>query len=898
MLSVPRGYCILTFFLSEATRTLSIQSEARHGSGDSLWLGSVIMPRDSGFCGMALENAISLPLTEGANEDDIYVIDDLWEHPLCAGAPFLTSGPRIRFYAGAPLRASDGSIIGIYCIFDNKLRPGGLKEDEKEFLRDMAKTTVDHLETMRSRAQHTRSNRLVSGLESFIDGLASVRSPEQEAQNRLDPVAENPSNLAQQDVAAAEAPRPEASDQRDFAPQGDDADAPGIAPKSLWELALPPGSKPMFSRAASIIQQSGDYDGVAFFYMDSHHSKGRSSHQQDRRRRPSTAKRVETLPAPAVDTPLSFDAGSSSDSHVIGWTDSEDSSAAEQPSPESVCPLLSYRLASGNNRKSPAGPFGRFKQRDLDRLIGSKGPRARTITLNPRGEVLPGDTSSSGSGPEPKAPLTLREGDEDTTPRSTASEARHSKIQRQLIKSLRRISSDAVAYGCLPLWDFERQRYLAYCIVWSSSGSRHMKEDGDLTYLRIFSNSIAIALSHIDAIADNRTKSTFVSSMSHELRSPLHGLISATNFLNDSALNRFQHEMVNVISKCAHTLLDTVDNVMDFAKMTSLAPQRKASASPLSTPAMQAQGDASGSSLSTVIDLSVLIEEVIETVLMGFSVQHDFVYDDADPRASFNRAPSFNSTAKSLSSSKRAVNSRGRVKVVLQVPQRNWCVRTQAGAWRRIIMNLFGNSLKYTSDGLIMIRLEVPTEQMSLKLPISLHVDDTGKGISKHYLDTHLFTPFSQQDEFASGTGLGLSIVKQITDALGGNINVSSSEGAGTNVCVQLVVPTSSTTSSSSDDTNTIAAVAERLNGKRICVLDDTCVEPSIDATHADTEVYNALAKTMKDWFGVEAPLSDSWPAGHVDLILLLKPWLKPFESATADDLSRQPIVIITHDAP
>ncbi len=470
---------------------------------------------------MALENAISLPLAEGANDDDIYIIEDLWEHPLCAGAPFLTSGPRIRFYAGAPLRASDGAIIGIYCVFDDKLRPGGLSEDQKEFLRDMAKTTVDHLETMRLRTQHTRSNRLVSGLESFIDGLASVRSPEQEAENRLDPAAENPSDLAQQDVEA-DAPIPQSSDHRDYAPnavpEGDEADAPGIAPRSLWELALPPGSKPMFSRAANIIQQSGDYDGVAFFYMDSHHTqKGQSFQRQSKRRDSSVPKIVETLPAPAVDPPLSVDAETSSDGPMIGWTESEDSSPGEQPSPKSACPLLSYSLAPGTAVNSQAGPFHRFRQRDLDRLIGSKGPRSRTITLNPRGEVLPGDTSSSESGPEQTTPVALREVVGSITPRSDAPEARSSKTQRQLIKSLRKISSDASAYGCLPLWDFERQRWLAYCIVWSSSGSRHMKEDGDLAYLRIFSNSIAIALSHIDAIADNRAKSTFVSSMSHEL---------------------------------------------------------------------------------------------------------------------------------------------------------------------------------------------------------------------------------------------------------------------------------------------------------------------------------------------------------------------------------------------
>ena len=855
---------------------------------------------------MALENAISLPLTEGANDDDIYVIEDLWEHPLCAGAPFLTSGPRIRFYAGAPLRAPDGSIIGIYCIFDNKLRPGGLKENDKEFLRDMAKTTVDHLETIRSNRQHTRSNRLVSGLAAFIDGLAAVRSPEQEAKNRLDPVADNPSNLAKADVAA-EDQSPQASDQRDFAPEHGNADAPGLAPKSLWELALPSGSKPMFSRATNIIQQAGDYDGVAFFYMDSHHTKGQgqSSYKRDRDCRSSTTKTVETLSAPAVDPPLPFDAGTSSDGRVMGCTDSEDSSAAEQPSPESVCPLLSYSLASGDNGKSPAGPFRRFRQRDLDILIGSKAPRARTITLNRRGEVLPGDTSSSSSNPEPQAPLTLREGNEDVAPHSSASEARGSKIQRQLLKSLRRISSDAVAYGFLPLWDFERQRYLAYCIVWSSSSSRHMKEDGDLAYLRIFSNSIAIALSHIDAIADNRTKSTFVSSMSHEIRSPLHGILSATNFLNDSSMTRFQREMVDVITQSGTTLLDCLDHIMTFAKISSLGPMRKVSSNPKIMPASHAQEDSNGSSFSSIVDLGALFEEVIETVLMGFNVQHDFVHDDDDDHESrppFNRSPSYKANAASLSRSRKVVNSRGRVRIVMQLPQRNWCVRTQPGAWRRIIMNLVGNAMKYTSDGCVGIRLEAPADSASSMLPISLHIDDTGKGMSKQYMDTSLFTPFSQEDDLASGTGLGLSTVKQITDALGGIIDVSSSQGVGTDVHVKVDVPTTRLCSASSESSAMFQTLVGRLQGRQVCILDDTSAEAvkgsdAEKSRRAEVDFYTALLNLLRDWFGAETSVSATWPTERVSLIIVLKPLLKYVESTTTQRLPQQPLVFVTHDA-
>lgn len=175
---------------------------------------------------------------------------------------------------------------------------------------------------------------------------------------------------------------------------------------------------------------------------------------------------------------------------------------------------------------------------------------------------------------------------------------------------------------------------------------------------------------------------------------------------------------------------------------------------------------------------------------MGFHVQHDFVYDDDESRPPFNRRPSYKANVASLSGSRRVVNSRGRVRIVMQLPQRNWCVRTQPGAWRRIIMNLVGNAMKYTSDCSVRVRLEASADSPSSILPISLHIDDTGKGMPKQYMDTNLFTLFSQEDDLASGTGLGLSTVKQITDALGGTIDVSSSQGVGTETHVKLVVPT------------------------------------------------------------------------------------------------------------
>lgn len=80
-------------------------------------------------------------------------------------------------------------------------------------------------------------------------------------------------------------------------------------------------------------------------------------------------------------------------------------------------------------------------------------------------------------------------------------------------------------------------------------------------------------------------------------------------------------------------------------------------------------------------------------------------------------------------------------------------------------MNIFGNAQKYTESGYIIVQLKVkeirPQADQSGKTAgcISLHIRDTGKGMSSDYMQRKLYRPFAQEDSFAPGVGLGLSIV-------------------------------------------------------------------------------------------------------------------------------------------
>ena len=81
-------------------------------------------------------------------------------------------------------------------------------------------------------------------------------------------------------------------------------------------------------------------------------------------------------------------------------------------------------------------------------------------------------------------------------------------------------------------------------------------------------------------------------------------------------------------------------------------------------------------------------------------------------------------------------------------------------------MNLFGNAQKYTTSGYIMVQLgmkdSVPSDRHGGEKSsgiLSLHIRDTGKGMSSEYMERKVYHPFAQEDTFAPGIGLGLSIV-------------------------------------------------------------------------------------------------------------------------------------------
>lgn len=258
-------------------------------------------------------------------------------------------------------------------------------------------------------------------------------------------------------------------------------------------------------------------------------------------------------------------------------------------------------------------------------------------------------------------------------------------------------------------------------------------------------------------------------------------------------MDGLQSSLVHTIETCGKTLLDTFDNLLSFTKINYLgSTKNKKSISKksenLKTGALGRNND---------IALGTLVEEVVETVFTGQEyirtggdqpVESDIgglvtnVVTDSSSSGQFNGAPGLE-----------AMN----VSVTYPHPgSPRWNVQTQAGAWRRIVLNLVGNALKYTERGFVKIQLDLSSNSMQESgtpdaddVEVVLQVSDTGRGMSKEFAREKLFAPFIQEDSLSPGTGLGMSIVKNLVEAMNGQIFVSSKKNKGTAFKVVVRLP-------------------------------------------------------------------------------------------------------------
>lgn len=260
---------------------------------------------------------------------------------------------------------------------------------------------------------------------------------------------------------------------------------------------------------------------------------------------------------------------------------------------------------------------------------------------------------------------------------------------------------------------------------------------GVLSYVTISVSRLEKGLyaSREEAKSANRAKSTFLANMSHEIRTPLNGIIGMSEILTDTQLSITQRDYLHTIETSSQHLHALINDILDLSKIES--------------------GN---------LEISPVPTDVRE-----------LVYD---------------STSMLLARAK-LKSLEIHIQVDKSIPYR---LAIDEHRLRQILVNLLSNAVKFTSTGSVTVSVKV-TPTRGQKCSLLFSVKDSGIGIDKAKLE-RIFDPFSQEDDSITrkfgGTGLGLSISYQLVDMMGGELNVKSAKGVGSDFYFNLEAPVQS----------------------------------------------------------------------------------------------------------
>ena len=219
-----------------------------------------------------------------------------------------------------------------------------------------------------------------------------------------------------------------------------------------------------------------------------------------------------------------------------------------------------------------------------------------------------------------------------------------------------------------------------------------------------------------------RAKSAFLAAMSHEVRTPMNGVIGMIGLLLETELTPEQHDFAHTVRSSAEALLVVLNDILDFSKI-----------------------EAGRLELEQIdFDLQETIEEVAELLAVG--------------------------------ARKKQIELNCFVSPALPP-----VVAADPGRLRQVLTNLLGNAIKFTERGEVALRVEAAGEDGGHVLA-RFEVADTGIGIPRE-VQGRLFQPFAQADASTTrhygGTGLGLVISRRLVELMGGEMSLESDPGRG-----------------------------------------------------------------------------------------------------------------------
>lgn len=876
------------YVVAEATPTSALGPGP--ASRGEIQIGTSSFPRNEGICEQVLSSEPATRREDAALP--VLFVPDLLRDVRFQRHACVADAPQPRFYAGVPIRSPRGIDIGVYCVVGDQPRDS-LDSTQAQVLREMSQTIMGYLESKRSNESFRRSDRMVRGIGSFVEGKSTISKwwfgPDAVPAEEKIPLRPDPSPLQRERSSSAPVSKVSRGPLTPATPTGSGW-MPSPTTTKMKSNALVSSTRTsedeahaleirnVFGKAANIIREAIEVEGAVF--LDARIGSFGGLVPDQRKQAAAAAAGVSASP---LSTP-----------------GSEDSMFKQlENMEEQCCEVLGYSMSNRSSLDPGAAESsGIAIPEGFLKAMLKRYPEGKTFALDEDGSFQTGDSS------EEEWINLNRPSSEKLHSVSENYATTHSRHDESRILGAIFPAARSVAF--IPLWDQSKEKWFAGSFVWTTTPTRTFTIDGELNYLRVFGLSLSSIIARVDSMLAEKAKSDLLGSLSHELRSPLHGIVAAVELLQDTNLDAFQGDILHSMECCGRTLLDVVDHLLDYSKINRLIKDAKDrsrngghySHARRSSTARQKSFESRMTNLFSNVDLAALTEESIESVCVGYNLRKMSIAQLAE-RNKPGRHGSGDAFGHHRGWSESSRPSADKVSVYLDIdPRASWMSCAQAGAIRRIIMNLLGNSLKYTDSGYIVVTVTQDflagrgnQAQKNLKLTIS----DSGKGISNDFLRNHLFTAFSQEDTLDPGTGLGLRLVQQIAKVLGGTIHLESQLGCGTTVTVLLPMPEPW---EKEEMDSTFYDYAEKLKGLRVGLRGfkgkgeyQTVGLPG-KAPPAEVELVGSLCR---DWLHLDVVAPESTDV-RPDLIMCTEESLGELVAQGSDTIL-PPVVVVCHNA-